>query len=409
MFVLVGACLAFPGRSLCQDFDWGLLDTPVVKPLAFLAVSDGSILMSDTGRIFRSTDQGSTWQSIEGPYEFSQIVEGPGGVLFARRFYQLYDSFDGGATWTFLTEANFFVGNVAVGPDTSLYFGTLTKTFCNLFAGCMTSGGGLHASYDGGMTWNQIGFGDVAVSNFAVTRDRIFVVRGNSLFDSGDGGQTWDATSSDQDYYVGSVTADLEDRAFVATGSGVVTYDRATQSLQLLGDLREPVFRINVTSSGSLFARGQNATYRSSDNGLNWQPIVGPDVCRTPSAFCTYDETIDGYILVGTELGLYRSSNPVSITDAELPSNLSPKSAITVYPNPVGDLAKISFDLSTTQYVELDLFDVQGRGVMKLDLGFAPRGKQLVTIQTAGLPAGIYLCQLISGESIKPAILHVVH
>jgi hypothetical protein len=67
---------------------------------------------------------------------------------------------------------------------------------------------------------------------------------------------------------------------------------------------------------------------------------------------------------------------------------------LSIFPNPVNSLASIAYDLDEPSSVEIVIYNQLGQVVSKLYDGAKPAGKQLVSYDMSGLPAGVYYCRL---------------
>jgi hypothetical protein len=65
-----------------------------------------------------------------------------------------------------------------------------------------------------------------------------------------------------------------------------------------------------------------------------------------------------------------------------------------VTPNPVRRTAHISYGVSRPGPVEIVLYDVTGRAVMRAAQGVQRAGLQNVAISVAGFPAGTYMARV---------------
>jgi hypothetical protein len=65
------------------------------------------------------------------------------------------------------------------------------------------------------------------------------------------------------------------------------------------------------------------------------------------------------------------------------------------YPNPTGRQSIIDYSLDRAGTVEIIVYDVAGRRVATaLERTWKPAGPGKVTLNTAGLPAGVYFVQM---------------
>ncbi len=74
---------------------------------------------------------------------------------------------------------------------------------------------------------------------------------------------------------------------------------------------------------------------------------------------------------------------------------------LTVIPNPVTGASSIAFNLSAPCYVRLSLFDVAGRLVDVLVDRELPSGENSAVVDAAGLPPGVYLLRLETGNTVR--------
>jgi hypothetical protein len=68
------------------------------------------------------------------------------------------------------------------------------------------------------------------------------------------------------------------------------------------------------------------------------------------------------------------------------------------YPNPFNSVTEISFELANSANVSVEVMDMTGRKVMDRSEGKLPAGKHSLTLDAAGLDAGIYFYTLKAGQ-----------
>lgn len=77
----------------------------------------------------------------------------------------------------------------------------------------------------------------------------------------------------------------------------------------------------------------------------------------------------------------------------------APELALSIAPNPVGEVAVISYNLASAGPVVLTIHDAVGRQVSVLDQGTQPTGERTVTWNQAGsLPTGMYYARLQTSD-----------
>lgn len=70
------------------------------------------------------------------------------------------------------------------------------------------------------------------------------------------------------------------------------------------------------------------------------------------------------------------------------------------YPNPFNPVTTIEYALPAGAEVRLVVFDLLGREVAVIAEGFQPPGSKKVAFDAAGLPGGVYVCRLTSGDFV---------
>jgi hypothetical protein len=74
------------------------------------------------------------------------------------------------------------------------------------------------------------------------------------------------------------------------------------------------------------------------------------------------------------------------------------ESSINAYPNPVNDFVNVSFDLSHSEKVDINILDLFGRVVMIASVEKRNTGHNITRLNLGDLPPGVYYCN-VSGES----------
>ena len=79
------------------------------------------------------------------------------------------------------------------------------------------------------------------------------------------------------------------------------------------------------------------------------------------------------------------------------------QSSISMYPNPVRDEARVSFELRNSASVNIQVFDMSGRLVKSETLGNYTEGQHEVTVNMNGLAQGAYVLRLNAGSYTSSA------
>ncbi|MFA6094639.1 MAG: peptidoglycan-binding protein [Candidatus Paceibacterota bacterium] len=204
---------------------------------------DGSNILAvdNVGKIYKSTDKGSTWNSLNNPGQFLNsgaisFFNNDTGIIFGNA-PDIYISSDGGTTWNDNPDMS--------GPNWIFVAGAASTT--KLVAVDESNDGYIHISPDGGVTWNEMtDVGQDSWASAAISADGMKILAASDygqIAISNDGGTTW-ATSTitgGEDFYISaSMSAD--------------------GSVMVLGD---------YNYDGSL--------YLSTDGGITWVPQFATD------------------------------------------------------------------------------------------------------------------------------------
>ena len=229
-------------KSTDDSASWRLvLDYPQIDADRILpAPSDpstiyvtGSYFLDRTSRVYRSTDNGETWEQRSSPssggcdiFNNPAVAPSSATVLYlafgrinattARCERAVSRSGDGGATWVPVDAGlpDLWVPALAVDPrDPNLVYAA-------------TLGGGVWKSKDGGQSWSQAGLAgqSIYVLLASTVPDRVYAAVGGRVFRSDDGGASWQSWSHGlQTSLVFSLAADPGDphRIYAATTNGV--------------------------------------------------------------------------------------------------------------------------------------------------------------------------------------------
>ena len=107
----------------------------------------------------------------------------------------------------------------------------------------------------------------------------------------------------------------------------------------------------------------------------------------------------DGRVYFGTRYGLSIYSTEISPVNVVKTGTASTGFSITGnYPNPFNQSTSISFWLSESGSIKLDIFTITGAKAVTLTDGVMSAGEHSVTWNASGFPSGVYLCRLKAGR-----------
>lgn len=268
----------FPGSH--PPFSFGVLG------LAATPASPGTFFALAGTDLFRSTDNGVTWQSVAPApppgigYLYSvAVVPGSPDTVFSIQQVDsndgyahvgLYASQDSGTTWTRLDDGTIPPSvHLVVAPDGGLYGLTLDG-----FA--RGENGGAHWSHfwvGSGFCGSSATFPSGGLLRWSRDGSRIYSLVGSRLFESNDGGRSWTARS----------------QSF-------------SESCVQLTDVQ-----IDPSRSEALFITTDAGVYRSDDSGMSWTATAPPGDPKAVRSFNTL--AITQGVLIGGGLGIERSTD----------------------------------------------------------------------------------------------------
>jgi photosystem II stability/assembly factor-like uncharacterized protein len=240
----------------------------------FLYLSNSSTIFSGSEVVFRSSDNGSTWQDISsglpnGAFNFSHHQN----QIFVSTVNGVYKSTNSGNSWTAAGLGNYRIYGLEISGDT-------------LYAG--SSGSGLFRSINLGNSWQGVGLSDKWVYDVKAFNDNIFVgTNFVGMFKTTNSGLEWELINNGingmpVNSFVqsnGVLIAGAFGGLFISTDMGNNWQDKGKNFPPIL---TQPslggshlVYDVTIdTTSNIIYAGGLGAVYKSSDNGDNWS-LVG--------------------------------------------------------------------------------------------------------------------------------------
>ncbi|MFQ5885216.1 MAG: WD40/YVTN/BNR-like repeat-containing protein, partial [Thermoplasmata archaeon] len=256
---------------LFETSDWNMrssdsTDTP------FSELTEDPFVLESIGVVFQSVDGGATWTQkgdAGNGAGYRAIVADHSGYLYVlRKNGEVYGSDDEGSTWTELSD----IGNHQDLTDITIDG--------NDYLYAVRGGGEVYQSTDGGVNWNGRGDADPSASSGFIgiaynSLDNLFLlVTNGTVYRSTDSGSTWNYRGDaglDTDYQ--DITSDDRDYIYVITASGYINESQDDgSSWAYRGDVGSETYTaIEWGYDSYLYVVATTGeVYRSSDGGGSW-------------------------------------------------------------------------------------------------------------------------------------------
>ena len=354
-------------RSADNGTTWTAVDSGLTNlSINSLATSDTNLFVATLGGVFLSTNNGTSWTAVTSSLAFSLAVSGVG--VFAGTTSNVILSTDNGTTWR----------NIWTWASSGEYkqLHALAISGPNLFVGAYEEyGGGVFLSTKEDTNWTTVNAGLAYYSIFSLATSGANLLAGTNdgVYLSTDNGSSW---------------------------TGVMT--------QLANNVYPTVLSFAV-SGAAVFAGevGGRGVSLSTDNGSSWRTVNEGLTNAYVSSLAISGENLFAGISGG---GVWRRPLSEMITSVKARSDASPPNFVLGqnFPNPFNPSTVITYQLSTSAFVSLTVFDILGKKVGTLVHERQNAGSHAVTFNAENLPSGIYFYRLQSGtfaETRKLAIL----
>lgn len=344
--------------------------------------------------VYRSSDQGLSWFQAIAPFTYvNKFVSRPGELYACTG--GIYLSTDNGANWEPRSSGlpGYPVKDLAF--HSSALVAALGYFFRNDF-------GGVFISTDGGLSWNSAGLSDQNVRAVVSSGDYILASATNFFAPSGvyrtsNLGQTWEQVTSGlpSNAYVydflargGAVYAAAYQGAYVTTNSGstwLAANSGFQQNTSVYEFVQTPSAILCATTTGIYVSTNEGSSWRLVNSGLS-------DITFTYSLTVSSD-----LVFVGTNQGVWR--RPIDEIMGVSEPIVHQFVLYQNYPNPFNPGTVIAFQLPTSDFVRLKVYDILGREVATLFEGERPAGKHTVEWKPEGISGGIYTYRLTTSHA----------
>lgn len=345
-------------RSADNGSNWENSNEGINSAFIWSIVQNSSMVFAGTERgVFASEDAGQTWQNTGLDSLDTRALAVYDGFLYAGTWgYGLYRTeLDSLNNWkpVDLGSANPAIHSLAVDPVSN---SLLVATF----------GTGLFRSEDG-LSFTNINIGYAHIWTLGATSSgEVYAgTYGAGIYQSPDGGLSWNRVSGLSAKYIYSIAVDKNDNVFASSWNKGVFLKLNSSS--------------GFTSTGLL---SENVSSVSVDNST-------------------------GEIILGTSSGkIYKGS--VSVTDVNVYDQLPASFELSQnYPNPFNPSTMIRYQLPMSSDVSLKIYDILGKEVKTLVDQNQPAGSYEVRFDASQLATGVYIYRLSAGNftSVKKMML----
>jgi len=407
--------------------------------------------------MYKSTDQGKSFPRLSSDrdvqIQFITVDKNPASnssqTIICPSFGLDYlISQDGGTSWTRKKLPGYLMVTMR---DVRVAGGKMYQIVYNYSGGGYTQ---LMRSTDFGDTWGQLNvFSYGAMRGLAVSGpDTLALQAYPNMVMSVDGGNTWNQGPMSPDFWVNESQV-VGGRKIIAAGGfydssatkGMIFVSTDAGSDWRIQDFPAELQQIDMVSSMTGFALGSDSKlYRTTDGGKSWNVAI---TGITAFAFFDSRRGMASNLQLTTDGGATWSSNTLSppfylgsLTGMEFNAkgdlflagsgslikypnaiSLFPGSSSTVQdsadsraiilnqnsPNPFNPTTVISFNLPTTQIVQIKVYDVLGREVGTLVDETLKAGSHSVIFEGGRLASGVYFYRLTAGNfsAIKKMLL----
>ena len=396
------------------------------KSIKDIAVQNSTIfaITSDSGKVYRSLDDGNNWTMIVDSNAVDVEISLSGKVFIVQDSIlnssitepsSLFTSLDSGKTWV-RVDIPFDPRNITVDPSGEIFCLTyyyIPLEFRDIF----------FISTDDGLSWNNVG-PNMAGGLLFDFRDQYVLTFGHAFGGepfhlSTDYGNTWSLLGYIYNY---GYAWDPSALGLFSNANILITGINVEEPILLRHTFVSTDMCSTWTQQATLNDQVGLSVHTSSSEGM----LVGTD---SLGIFMFSDEgdslgsrnegltnlnvqalTLDnnGYVYAGSGNGVWR--RPLTeVTAVEENSTSLPSSYILSqnFPNPFNPSTKLSWQSPVGSWQTLIVFDVLGSEILTLVDEYKPAGRYKVEFNAATLPSGVYFYQLKAGEytAVKKMLL----
>jgi hypothetical protein len=368
-----------------------------------------AVLAASQNGVFRTLDAGETWTKT-GDFYSEDLTAGH-GIAYAESLDGVRRSTDDGATWELANDgiSEELYHLTCVSANSSAVFAGFYDVF-GFHGTSHWNSGGIFRSTDNGSSWTAVnnglsndGFADVPINKIEAFDDAQFALALDGLYRSTNNGTRWTKASLNIDL-ANDMLVDLKRDGddiilasmrsmFRSTDAGA-TWTTFNTGLQQQLENQQSLLAIHDTIYlKSYNMMGELRSYLLSGESWISAAIPGPANVDVNEFFASGSTLYAGT----TEKSVWTRS---IIPQASVKLDINSEIGLTIHPNPLTIASTVSFSLTKSSYIHAGLYDLAGNLVAGLQDGRMPQGVNTLSIQSAGLASGTYVCRITTDEGV---------
>lgn len=221
-------------RSTDDGATWTVANSGM-PALSGVVIAVPSRVLTESNRVFMggtnfsrySDDEGLTWKNLAGVADHTSAIKATSGKLWHSSIYgNVSYSSDNGLTWKETTTKPYYLGFSGRG---FVQFGDTLVALSDKNAGAA-----VERTYDNGATWKFAGALSLGLDMIEIS-GRLYATSNDGLMYSDDHGLNWSVACTSFQYYAyGGKMWVHKDDIWVASGNGVLRYNKTTGSCNLI-------------------------------------------------------------------------------------------------------------------------------------------------------------------------------
>ena len=415
------------------------------------------------GGVFRTTDFGETFESLNGRYQTTQFYNGTSSsqIDSLKTIGGLQDNntviYDGDLAWIRVIGGDGSWTSIDPSDDNNIYaswqslnmlrstdggnnFSTITppSSTRTCFIAPFRSFPGNHSivyagrdkifkSTDSGSSWTATNNNTALDGNPAIamevsyqTSDKVYVAtapygtaRGN-VFRTIDGGTNWtNVTGILPDRFPSDIAVDPFDNSivfvtFYGFGSGHIfkSTDSGDTWIDIsdnLPDIPSPAVIVDPNNTNHIYVGTDVGVFVSTTGGSNWQDFNDglPDVVQAMDLNYTIVNNVIRVMTHGNGAYERKFLSQITSDSEDEPNTLSGFKLEQNYPNPFNPVTSMQYAIGNGQFVIVKVYDLLGKEITTLVNQEMPAGIHKLEFDGTGLPSGTYFYRLEAGNYVE--------